>query len=69
MDRNLGLLEALRSGDAKARDTLCQENMGLVWNVVKKFSVQGVDSEDLAQTGMIGLLKAIDNFDESFSPS
>lgn len=67
MDRNLGLLEAYRSGDAKARDTLCQENMGLVWNVVKKFSVQGVDSEDLAQTGMIGLLKAIDNFDESFS--
>ncbi len=66
MDRNLGLLEAYRNGDAQARDKLCQENMGLVWNVVKKFSSQGVDSEDLAQTGIIGLLKAIDNFDVSF---
>jgi len=66
MDRNLELLKALRNGDATARDKLCQENMGLVWNVVKKFSSQGVDAEDLAQTGMIGLLKAIDNFDASF---
>lgn len=67
MDRNLGLLEAYRSGNIEARDKLCQENMGLVWNVVKKFTSQGVDAEDLAQTGTIGLLKAIDNFDQSFS--
>lgn len=67
MDRNLGLLEAYRSGDTDARDKLCRENMGLVWNVVKKFSSQGVDTEDLAQTGTIGLLKAIDNFDEAFN--
>lgn len=66
MDRNLGLLKAYRSGDSKARDKLCQENMGLVWNIVKRFSTSGVDSEDLAQTGTIGLLKAIDNFDVSF---
>lgn len=66
MDRNLGLLKALRNGDAHARDKLCNENMGLVWNIVKRFSASGVDSEDLAQTGIIGLLKAIDNFDVSF---
>lgn len=66
MDRNLELLEALQSGNEFARDELCRENMGLVWNVVKKFSLSGVDAEDLAQTGMIGLLKAIDNFDASF---
>ena len=66
MDRNLVLLMAYRSGDSDARDKLCQENMGLVWNIVKKFSSSGVDSEDLAQTGIIGLLKAIDNFDASF---
>lgn len=66
MDRNIILLEQYRSGDVSARDTLCSENMGLVWNVVKKFAGGSIESEDLAQTGTIGLLKAIDNFDESF---
>ncbi len=66
MDRNIILLEQYRSGDVSARDALCSENMGLVWNVVKKFAGGGIESEDLAQTGTIGLLKAIDNFDESF---
>ena len=42
MDKNLGLLRAIRCGDADARDKLCQENMGLVWNIVKKFSAVGV---------------------------
>ena len=66
MDKNSILLGEYKSGDQDARDKLCRENMGLVWNIVKRFSQSGVDSEDLAQTGIIGLLKAIDNFDESF---
>lgn len=66
MDRNSILLAEYKKGDKSARDKLCSENMGLVWNVVKKFTQNGVDLEDLAQTGTVGLLKAIDNFDESF---
>lgn len=67
MDRNTKLLRRIQEGDISARDKLCQENMGLVWNVVKKFQRDGVETEDLAQTGTVGLLKAIDNFDQSFS--
>lgn len=66
MDRNDSLLAEYRAGDRLARDKLVDENMGLVWNAVKRFSFQGVDAEDLAQTGTVGLLKAIDNFDDSF---
>ncbi len=66
MDRNMILLEQYKCGDISARDELCRENMGLVWNIVKKFAGGGMEAEDLAQTGTIGLLKAIDNFDKSF---
>ena len=37
MDRNESLLADLKNGDALARDKLCQENMGLVCNIVKRF--------------------------------
>jgi len=66
MDNNAILLAEYKAGDIRARDKLVNENMGLVWNVVKRFSSSDVDAEDLAQTGAMGLLKAIDNFDDSF---
>lgn len=62
MDRNSALLQEYKNGDIGAREALCRENMGLVHNVAKKFSVN-YDFEDLVQTGSIGLIKAIDNFD------
>lgn len=67
MDRNSNLLAAVKAGDMHARDELCRENMGLVRSVAKRFQGMGADFDDLAQTGAIGLLKAIDNFDNSYS--
>ncbi len=66
MDRNAELLLEYKNGDISARDKLCEENMPLVWKVVRHFVKSGTESEDLAQTGAIGLLKAIDNFDMSY---
>ena len=66
MDNNSILLAEYKKGDASARDKLVDLNMGLVWNAVKRFSASDVDPEDLAQTGTMGLLKAIDNFDTSY---
>lgn len=65
MDRNTELLECVKNGDAAARDALCHENMGLVRKAAQKFSFYGAEFDDLVQTGAIGLLKAIDNFDLS----
>lgn len=53
-------------GDKAAREQLVEENVGLIWCVVKRFYGRGLESEDLFQIGSIGLLKAIDKFDLSY---
>lgn len=60
------LLKKARAGDREARNQLVEENIGLVWNIVKRFSGRGYDAEDIFQIGCIGLIKAIDHFDMSF---
>lgn len=37
MDDTLLLLDLVKQGDKKARDTLVEENLGLVRHVVKRF--------------------------------
>ena len=66
MDHTLALIERIHQGDKDARDTLFQENMGLIYSVARRFLDRGVDMEDLFQIGSIGLLKAVDNFDSGF---
>ena len=60
------LLKKAHAGDQDARDQLVEENIGLVWNIVKRFSGRGYEKEDIFQIGCIGLIKAIDHFDTSF---
>ena len=47
------------------RSQVIEENIGLVHSVAKRFKGRGVDYEDLFQSGCIGLIKAVDNFDET----
>lgn len=47
------------------RQKKVEENMGLVHAVAKRFTGKGVDYEDIVATGCVGLIKAVDNFDES----
>lgn len=63
---NTLLLSRLKSGDESARDILIENNMGLVYNIVGKFSNCGYEREDLIQIGSIGLIKAVKKFDNSF---
>ncbi|WP_230398297.1 SigF/SigG family RNA polymerase sporulation sigma factor [Novisyntrophococcus fermenticellae] len=66
MDHTLMLIERAHTGDKEARDTLVEQNLGLVYSVVKRFRNRGAEMEDLVQIGSIGLLKAIDKFDVGF---
>ncbi len=62
----MDVLEKIRhaqEGDRDARNQVVEENIGLVWNMVKRFNGRGYDPEDLFQIGCIGLIKAIDHFD------
>ena len=66
MDHTIALIKKSHDGDKEARERLVEENVGLVWCVVKRFYGRGTDAEDLFQIGSIGLLKAIDMFDLSY---
>lgn len=66
MNDNTYLLERLKMGDEKAADTLVENNMGLVYSIVNKFTNRRYESEDLAQIGAIGLIKAVKKFDFSY---
>lgn len=66
MDHTIALIQKSHEGDKEARAQLVEENVGLVWCVVKRFYGRGVDPEDLFQIGSIGLLKAIDKFDLTY---
>ena len=66
MEQVLEYIKRAHQGDKAARDLLVQNNLGLVWSIVRRFSNRGYDPEDLFQVGSIGLLKAIDRFDTDY---
>lgn len=62
----LSLIQKARQGDKESRDTVIEENMGLVHHIVKRFLNRGYDAEELFQIGCIGLMKAVDHFDTGY---
>ena len=66
MEHTLALITLAHQGDKAARDTLIEENIGLVWSIVRRFQNRGVETEDLFQIGSIGLIKAVDKFDPAY---
>ena len=66
MDDTKELILRAHSGDKAARDKLVLENIGLVYSVSRRFAGRGYELEDINQIGTIGLIKAIDKFDDSF---
>ncbi len=66
MDHTIALIQRSHEGDEKAKAQLVEENVGLIWCIVKRFYNRGTEAEDLFQIGSIGLLKAIDKFDLSY---
>lgn len=67
MNGNTALIKRVQNGDAEAQDKLVENNMGLVYSIVKRYSGRGYDTEDLVQIGAIGLIKAIKKFDTKFN--
>lgn len=60
------LILRAQENDKEALNRLIKENVGLVWNVVRRFSNRGYELEDLFQIGCMGFVKAIKKFDVSF---
>lgn len=60
------LMEIIKNGSPaekkKARDEMINGNLRLVLSVIQRFTNRGENPDDLFQVGVIGLIKAIDNF-------
>ncbi|HBC27851.1 MAG TPA: flagellar biosynthesis protein FliA, partial [Ruminococcaceae bacterium] len=48
-----------------SREQKISENIGLVHACAKRFKTRGVEYDDLFQAGCLGLVKAVDHFDET----
>ena len=59
---------AMRGGDRAARQTLIEHNLRLVAHIIKKYYAGAQNQEDLVSIGTIGLIKAVDTFDETKGP-
>jgi len=55
-----------QNGDRDEMTKLIEENNGLIWSIVKRFSGRGYELEDLYQIGAIGFIKSIKRFDTSY---
>ena len=55
-----------QNGNLDAKDRLINGNLKLVLSVLRTFNKGNVNLDDLFQVGVIGLIKAIDNFDLSY---
>jgi len=60
-------IKEAQDGDKLALDNIVEQNIGLIWNVAKRFYGRGYEPDDIFQLGSIGLVKAIKKFDISFN--
>ena len=63
MSRTEELIRLCQIGDQDARESIIQENSGLIWSIAKRFTGRGTELDDLYQLGCVGFLKAVDGFD------
>ena len=52
-----------QAGDSLAEETLIRKYSGIVYKKARAYFMAGADAEDVVQEGMIGLLKAVRNYD------
>ncbi len=57
------LIDSLREGEAPIMDYICNKYKNLVRREAKSMFILGADTEDLIQEGMIGLFKAVRDYD------
>lgn len=54
----------MKAGDEEAREKLILHNLRLVSHIVRKYYAASPDQEDLISIGTIGLVKAVDRFNQ-----
>ncbi len=66
-EETIKLFERFHAGDKLAKEELINGNLKLVLSILRSFNKGNYNMDDLFQVGVIGLIKAIDNFDLSYN--
>ena len=66
VDETNDLIRKAKGGDSAAKERLILENNNLIKSIVRRYLNKGVEYDDLYQLASMGLLKAINGFDETF---
>ena len=61
------LFKEIKKGNMEAREKYIRGNLRLVLSILQRFSNTGENVDDLFQIGCIGLIKAVDNFDDTLN--
>jgi len=62
-NEQMEMLKEIKNGKVELKDEFINANLRLVLSLIKKFTNRGENINDIFQVGVIGLIKAIDNFD------
>ena len=63
--RERRLLKLCKRGDEKAKNELLEANLKFVFDIAKRYTGRGVSIGELISEGNMGLIKAVDKFDEN----
>ena len=66
-ENNIELIRLAKKGNKNALNKLIEVNLPLVSTISKKFLNRGYEYEDIFQIGCMGLVKAVNNFDENYN--
>ncbi len=58
-------IKLLAEGDKNAKDLLVKHNLRLVAHILKKFNINENENEELISVGTLGLIKAVNSFDNT----
>ena len=63
-EEEISLSREVQSGNKEARNRMIESNLRLVVSIAQKYQNLGLSFEDLVQEGNMGLMRAVDKFDE-----
>ena len=66
VDTTNDLIRRAKQGDDGAKEKLILENNNLIKSIVRRYLNKGVEYDDLYQLASMGLLKAINGFDDAY---
>ncbi len=58
-------INKMKQGDVKAKEKLIEHNLRLVAHIIKKYGCSDGENEELISVGTVGLIKAINSFDNT----